>query len=60
MLVVRHIRFMIEPIRFVAFGLHIKDTDAVDYLVDCVVIAAREAAKGENLIFLLLEDFVLA
>ena len=60
MLVVRHRRFIKSPIRFRAFGLHLTKSDAVAYLVDCVVIAAREAANCENLIFLLLEDFVLA
>ena len=60
MLMVCGIQFVTESTRFGAFDLHIKDSDAVDHLVDCYVIAAKEIAKGEKLFFLLLVDFVLA
>ena len=60
MLMVCAIRFVTESIRFGAFDLHLKDADAVDHLVDCYVIAAKEIAKGGKLFFFLLVDFVLA
>ena len=60
MLMVCGIKFVTESTRFGAFALHLKDSDAVDHLVDCFVIAAKEIAKGEKLFFLLLVDFVLA
>ena len=60
MLMVCGIKFVTESTRFGAFALHLKDSDAVDHLVDCFVIAAKEIAKGGKLFFFLLVDFVLA
>ena len=60
MLMVCGIKFVTESTRFGAFALHLKDSDAVDHLVDCFVIAAKEIAKGGKLFFFLLVEFVLA
>ena len=60
MLVVRDIGFMTEPIRFGAFGWHLKEADAVVDLVDCSVLAVTEVAEVEILFFLLSVDFFWA
>ena len=58
-------RLMYQPFPIHGFaahtlGLHIKDTDAVDYLVDCYVLAVTEVAEVEILFFLLSVDFFWA